>query len=184
MNRKAKATVFLALLGIFTMLPGNGQAQTNSNVATVTLIAGVTPYIAVGVSTATVNFNLVPGTGPTAGAPVLTVTTNWSLAGTPTMSLWGSFAAAATALTDGVGNNIPSGNVLGSINGGGAAAFTGTGPFGGAGAGLQIYSQVITAPTATGTRNDTLALSINLTTQPGLPSGTYTGTLSLQAQAL
>jgi len=184
MNRKAKATVFLALLGILTMLPGNGQAQTNSNAVSVTLNAVVAQYIGITVSAPAVNFNLVPGTGPTAGAPVLTMTTTWSLTGGPTMSLWGSFANAATALADGGGNNIPSSNVLGSVNGGGAAAFTGTGPFGGAGAGLQIYSQVITAPTATGTRNDTLALSINLTTQPGLPSGAYTGTLSLQAQAI
>jgi len=182
MNRKTKATLFLALLGILTMLPGNGQAQTtNSNAVSVTLNAVVAQYIGITVSAPAVNFSLVPGTGPTAGAPVLTVTTTWSLTGAPTMRLWGSFANAATALADGGGNNIPSSNVLGSVNGGGAAAFTATGPFGGAAASLQIYSL---AGATNGTRNDTLALSINLTSQPTLPAGAYTGTLSLQAQAI
>jgi hypothetical protein len=52
---------------------------------------------------------------------------------------------------------------------------------GGAAAALQIYS----VPGVTnGTRNDTLALSINLTSQGTLPAGAYTGTLSLQAQAI
>lgn len=181
MNRKVKATLFLALLGILVLLPGNGQAQTNSNAVNVTLNAVVAQYIGISVSAAAVNFNLVPGSGPTAGAPVLTVTTTYSLTGGPTMSLWGTFASSASALTDGGGNNIPTSNVLGSVNGAGAAAFTGTGPFGGAAAGLQMYSL---AGATNGTRNDTLALSINLTSQPTLPAGVYTGTLSLQAQAI
>ena len=184
MNRKAKATALLAVLGILTMLPGTSQAQTNSNVANVALNAVVSQSIAVSVSAAAVNFNLVPGTGPTTGAPSLTVTTNWSLNGNPTMSLWGYFTSAAAALTDGAGNNIPTANVLGSVNAGGAVAFTATGPFGAAAASNQIYSVGITAATRTGTRNDTLDMSINLTSLPNLPAGTYTGTLSLQAQAL
>ncbi|MGH9782567.1 MAG: hypothetical protein ACRD88_00130 [Terriglobia bacterium] len=186
MNRKVKATLLLTLLGILTMLPAGSQAQTNSNVANVALNAVVNQSIAVSVSAAAVNFNLVPGTGPTGGAPSLTVTTNWSLnpGGGPTMSLYGYFTSAGTALADGGGNSIPSANVLGSVNGGGAVAFTGTGPFGAAGASLQIYSLGITAANKTGTRNDTLDMSINLTSLPNLPAGTYTGTLSLQAQAL
>ena len=184
MNRKIKVILSLALLGILTMLPGSSQAQVNSNLATVTLTAGVTPYIGISVSAAAVSFSLVPGAGPTAGAPTLTVNANWSLAAGPTnMSLWGSFAAAATALTDGGWNDIPSANVLGAVNGGGAAAFTGTGPFGGAAAGLQIWTQAVAGP-ETGTRSDTLDLSIDLTSQPLLPSGTYVGTLNLQAQAM
>ena len=152
--------------------------------ANVVLNAVVNQSIAVSVSAAAVNFNLVPGTGPTAGAPTLTVTTNWSVSANPVMSLWGYFTAAAAALTDGAGNNIPTANVLGSVNAGGAVAFTATGPFGAAAASQQLYQQVITPATRTGTRNDTLDLSINLTTLPNLPAGTYTGTLSLQAQAL
>ena len=74
MNRKMKVTLSLALLGILTMLPGSSQAQVNSNLATVTLTAGVTPYIGISVSAAAVSFSLVPGSGPTAGAPTLTVT--------------------------------------------------------------------------------------------------------------
>lgn len=175
----------LALLGILVMLPGSSQAQVNSNLAQVTLTAGVTPYIAVSVSAAAVNFNLVPGTGPTLGAPTVTVTTNWSLnsAVTANMSLWGTFNSATAALTDGGGNDIPSANVLGNVNGGGNVAFTAIGPFAGTASALQFWTQSVVG-NETGTQNDTLDLSIDLTSQPNLPSGTYVGTLNLQAQAI
>ena len=180
MSRKMKVILSLALLGILTMLPGSSQAQITSNVANVTLNALVADYIAVSVSAGNVDFNLVPGTGPTLGVPTVTVTTDYSLAGGPTLELWGSFADSTAALTDGGGNDIPSANVLADVNGGGQAAFNSSGPFGGAGAGLQIFS----LPGAAGaSRNDTMDLYIDLTTQGLLPPGAYSGTLNLQAQA-
>jgi len=180
MSREMKVILSLALLGIVLMIPGSSQAQINSNVASVTLNALVADYIGVSVSAAIVDFNLVPGAGPTAGVPGLTVTTDYSLAGGPTLELWGSFTDSTAALTDGGGNDIPSANVLGDVNGGGAAAFTGSGPFGGLGAGLQIYSL---GGAGSASRNDTLDLSIDLTSQGALPPGAYSGTLNLQAQA-
>jgi hypothetical protein len=161
-----------------------GQAQVVSNPGNVALNALVQDSLAVTVSAPNVNFSLVPGTGPTAGAPAVTVTTTWKLhpGGSPTLSLYGFFSSSTAALSNGP-NTIPSANVLAGINGGAPAAFTQTGPFGAGGASLQIYSLLITGINKNGTRSDTLDLYINLTSQPNLPAGTYTGILSLQAQA-
>jgi hypothetical protein len=175
-----KAILPLAVLGILVMLPGVSQAQTNSNIATVTLTAGVAPYVSVSVNVASVNFTLVPGTGPTAGSNPVIVTTNWGLAGPANMALWGSFANSASALTNGT-DNITTARVSADVNGVAAGAFTATGPFGGASAGKQVYSGAVAA---VGNRNDTLDLYIDLTGLTTLSSGTYTGTLSLQAQAI
>ncbi|MGH9782568.1 MAG: hypothetical protein ACRD88_00135 [Terriglobia bacterium] len=190
MNRMIQAVqnggTAAAFLSLLALAPGAAQAQFNSNLGNVALNAVVQQSISVSVSAAAVNFNLVAGTGPTAGGPTLTVTTNWSLnpGGGPTLSLYGYFASSTAALTNGAGSNIPSANVLSSVNAGAPVGFTGSGPFGAAGGSRQIFSQGITAANKSGTRNDTLDLFINLTAQPNLPAGSYTGVLSLQAQAL
>jgi len=178
------AAAFLCLLVIGARA---AQAQISSNPVGVTLNATVDDSIAVTVSASNVGFNLIPGTGPTAGTPTVTVTTSWNLhpGGTPTLSLYGFFSSSAAALTSGApGGDIPSANVLAGINGGAPAAFTQTGPLGAAGASLQIFFIPISGVNKNSSRNDTLDLFINLTSQPGLPTGTYTGVLSLQAQAL
>jgi len=175
------ATAMLCLLVIGQKY---APAQVVSNPGNVVLNAAVQDSIAISVSAPSVGFSLVPGTGPTAGAPTVTVTTNWKLkpGGSPVLSLYGFFSSSTAALTNGP-NNIPSANVLAGVNGGAPAGFTQTGPFGAGAASLQIYSLVITGVNKNGTRNDTLDLYINLTSQPNLPPGTYTGILSLQAQA-
>lgn len=176
------AAAFLCLLVIG---PRVAQAQISSNPVSVALSAVVDDSIGINVSASNVNFSLIPGTGPTAGVPAVTVTTSWKLnpGGKPTLSLYGFFASS-TALSNGAGSNIPSANVLAGVNGGAPAAFTQTGPLGAAGASLQIFSLVISGVNKTGTRNDTMNLYINLTSQPNLPAGAYTGVLSLQARAL
>jgi hypothetical protein len=57
-------------------------------------------------------------------------------------------------------------------------------PFGGTNAGLQISSTPILGNNKTGTHSDVMNFNINLTPLPTLPSGTYTGTLTIQAQAI
>ena len=180
MSRKMKAILPLALLALVVMFPSGSQAQTNSNIATVTLTAGIAPFISVSVNTASVNFTLVPGTGPTGGSNSVIVTTNWGLAGAANMALWGTFASSASALTNGT-DNIPTSAVAATVNGGGGSAFTGTGPFGGASAGKQIHAGAVAT---SGTWTDTLDFTIDLTPFSSLSSGVYTGTLNLQAQAI
>ena len=94
-----------------------------------------------------------------------------------------AYFSSASALTDGAGDNIPTSSVLGSINAGAYASFTGgTGPFGVNS--LQVFSQTVgAAGTFNASHSDNVALQIN-TTGLGLPAATYTGTLNIQAQAL
>lgn len=138
-----------------------------------------------------VTFALKAG-GTAVGTPALTITTTWgsgncSTRRTCTVSLYGYFSTATAALSGGTPVvHIPSSEVLGEMTTGlptTYTAFTQSGPFGGAGASLELFTDVMTAKTTGGTRTDPLNLEINLTGQPQLPAGTYTGTLSLIAES-
>jgi len=133
-----------------------------------------------------VSLNLAPGGEAVAPVPV-TITTTWILGVTRlTVNLYASFSSSPAALTDGLGHNIPSASVLGQVTTGAPTiftAFTQTGPFGGAGADLKLFSQGIGVSNRTGLRSDNLILKIDLTSVP-IPAGIYLGTLNIQAQAL
>jgi len=133
-----------------------------------------------------VSLDLAPGGIAVCPVPV-TITTTWVLGLTRlTVTLHASFSSSVAALTDGAGHNIPSASVLGQVTTGAPTiftAFTQTGPFGGAGADLKLFSQGIGVSNQTGLRNDNLNLKIDLTGVP-TPAGVYLGTLNIQAQAL
>jgi hypothetical protein len=99
------------------------------------------------------------------------------------VSLYAYFDSSTVALTDGT-DNIPSADVLGSVNSGAFTALTSTGPFGAAGASLLLFTEAISGVNKIKTRNDTLDVRVDLTGLPSLPAGTYTGTMRIQAQAL
>jgi len=132
------------------------------------------------------SLNLAPGGVAVAPVPV-TITTTWVLGLTRlTVNLYASFSSSTAALTDGAGHNIPSTSVLGQVTTGAPTiftAFTQTGPFGGAGTNLKLFSQGIGVSNQTGLRNDNLNLKIDLTSL-ATPAGVYLGTLNIQAQAL
>lgn len=160
--------------------------QLNSSVASVALNATLAESLTVSATPGTVNFTLVSG-GTAQGSAPVAVTTTWVLnANRSTVTLTGYFSSATAALTSGGSSpvNIPSSEVLGEINSGTYAAFTNSGPVGTAGAGLEFFSQAITNANRSANRTDNMGLEINLTSQPQLPAGTYTGTLNLEAQAL
>lgn len=100
------------------------------------------------------------------------------------LNVYAFFSNSPSALTDGAGNNIPSADFQISDNAGPLTALTNTVPFGGANAGLQLSSTRILGNNKTGTRNDVMNFNINLSPLPNLPAGTYTGTLTIQAQAI
>ena len=110
--------------------------------------------------------------------------TTWALGkARVSMKVYAGFTSAV-ALTDGVGDNIPTANITGAVNGGAAAPFTGaSGPIASNNA-ITVFSQVVGAVgTFNSTHSDSVALQIN-TTGLALPAGTYTGTLTIQAQAI
>jgi hypothetical protein len=164
-----------------------GQAL-NSNTATVLLNATLGETLTVSATPGTVNFALVSG-GTAAGSAPVVITTTWVLgAGRANVVLDGYFGSPAAALTTAGPpvSNIPTSAVLGEDTLGSPTtftAFTQTGVLGTAGAGLQIYSVPLTTLNRAFVRTDSLLLEINLTGLT-LPAATYTGTLTLQAQAL
>jgi hypothetical protein len=170
------------LLVLFLLLLSHrALGQVNSNTVSITLNASLAETLTVAATPATVTFTLVAG-GTAVGTPTVAVTTTWVLGSRTNVNLFGYFATTTAALTGG-GNNIPTSEVLGQLNGGGYSAFTATGALGPAGAGLDLFTQSITSANKSANRSDTLGLEINLTSQPQLPAGSYTGTLTLQAQA-
>lgn len=136
---------------------------------------------------ASVNFALVGGSIAAGSAPVV-ITTSWLLKPSrATVVLDGYFSSANAALSDNstVADTIPTSE--GQVSTGSPAtftAFTQTGALGPTGAGLTLFSQAISGTNRVANRTDNLNLEINLTSQPLLPAGTYTGTLTLQAQAI
>lgn len=130
-----------------------------------------------------VNFSLAPG-GTAQGSSGVTITTTWNVLGLiTTMNLYGYFASANGALSDGrtPADLIPSSAVFGQVSTGmptSYTAFTEATPYSGA-SGLQLYSQS-SFLTLSGNRTDVMNLKINLSNVPNLPPGTYTGTLTLQ----
>ncbi|MGH9815722.1 MAG: hypothetical protein ACRD6I_06550 [Candidatus Acidiferrales bacterium] len=180
--RMKNLLIALGMLGLLLMAAPAAQAQINSNVATVNLNATLNESITVSAAPGLVNFALI-GSGVSNGSNQIGITTAWSLNTTRTnVSVYAYFASAASALSDGAGNNIPSANVAGSVNGGAFGPFTGASPFSGASA-VTVANQAVGAGTFNSSRNDTLDLRID-TTGLGLPAATYLGVLNIQAQAI
>jgi hypothetical protein len=136
-----------------------------------------------------VYFNLVSG-GVSSGSSAVAITTSWdknSCSTGCTVTLYAYFASSGSALSGGSpAVRIPSSAVLGQVPGGTPASFTPftqSSPIGGGGASLQLYQQSYIKH-QDNSRTDNLNLQIDLSSQPQLPAGTYTGTLYIQAQSL
>ena len=167
--------------------PSLALAQLNSNTPTVTLTATLSETLTVAATPSTASFTLV--SGGTSNASTVSITTTWILNGSRTsVVLDGYFASAAAALSSSAPvSNIPTSDVFGLMSTGTPTtytAFTQTAALGTAGTGLTLFSQSITASNRAANRTDTLSLEIQLSATPQLPAGTYTGTLTLQAQAM
>ena len=183
-----QTSLFLAAI-LLLSLGSKASAQINSSQATVTLNAILAESLTISANPSTVNFALVSGATANGSAPVA-ITTSWVLKSTrANVNLYSWFSTPSAALTDGgsPANNIASSLVLGQVTTGsptGYTAFTQSNTLGTASGGLQLFTQAISSTNRAATRTDNLNLQINLTTLPQLPAGTYTGTITLQAQAL
>ena len=160
-------------------MPGDWQCACGA------LNAVLNDSITVSLSSNAVNFILTSGSANNPGSMSVTATTSWLLRpNVNSLKLYAFFSSSTSALTDGAGNNIPSADFQISDNAGAFNALTNTVPFGGANAGLQLSSTPILGNNRSGTRTDLMTFNINLVPLPTLPAGTYTGTLTIQAQAI
>jgi hypothetical protein len=170
---------------VVVLAPGAQAQVLNSGASTISLNAVLSDSITVSLSSNAVNFTLTQGSGSNLGSTSVTATTTWLLRpNVGSLKLYAFFSSSASALTDGAGNNIPSADFQISNNGGPFNALTNTVPFGGANSGLQLSSTPILGNNRSGSRNDVMNFNINLVPLPNLPAGTYTGTLTIQAQAI
>jgi hypothetical protein len=183
--RHQRAALFFSLLAgllAFAGFPSTAHAQQNSSVTNVILNAVLTTSLTVSAAPGLVNFALPPN-GVANGSSTINITTSWTLSpSTGRVTVWAYFATAASALSDGAGDNIPSSSVSGSPDGGAFTPFTGAGPFA-ANSSLRIVFFRVLGFNRTGTRSDTLDMQIS-TAGLNLPAGTYSGTLHIQAHAL
>ena len=184
MKHVAKLGRLLLVLGLSSAIPAHAQVL-NSAAQTIALNAVLSQSVSVTLSANAVNFALIGGSANNPGSTSITATTVWTLKpSVGSVKLYAFFGNSASALTDGAGNNSPSADFQISNNGGGFQALTNTVPFGGANAGLQLSSTPILGNNKTGSRNDVMNFNINLAPLPNLPAGAYTGTLTIQAQAI
>lgn len=175
----------VGLVMTFAVSMASAQAI-NSGAQAIALNANLSESLTLTLSASAVNFTLAAGSAANAGSTNITATTAWTLKpGRTAVGVYAYFASAAAALTDGVGDNIPSSAFFISDNGGASTALTNTVAFGGANAGYQMANVAITGLNKNSSRSDVMAFNINLTggTLPQLPANTYTGTLNIQAQA-
>jgi len=187
MKLQAKFGLTVAVLALVVAglaAPAGAQVR-NSGASPIALQAVLNDSITVSLSANAVNFNLTAGSASNPGSTSITATTTWLLRpNVASLKVYAFFSNSASALTDGVGDNIPSADFQISNNGGAFTALTNTVPFGGANAGLQLSSTPILGNNKSGTHNDVMNFNINLAPLPNLPAATYTGTLTIQAQAI
>ena len=151
----------------------------------IVLVTSVCPAqsLTVALSGNSVNFNLAAGRANNPGNNSITVTTTCTCI-LRNVDVYAYFANGASALSDGLGDNIPSSSFEISANGSGFNALTNNTPFGGAGAGIQISDFGVLFPGFGSPHNDVLNFNIDLSSRPLQAPGTYTGTLTIRAQSL
>jgi hypothetical protein len=173
------------VLALAALTPRSQAQVLNSGASTITLQAVLSDSLSVSLSGNAVNFTLTPGSASNPGSLGITATTSWALKpSVGSVKVYAFFASSAAALTDGAGDNIPSADFQISTNAGPFTALTTTVPFGGANAGMLLSTTRILGNNRSGSHTDLMNFNINLTTVPSLPAATYTGTLTIRAQAI
>src|SRR3954454_17592476 len=133
------------LLLLLVLSTGMAHAQIiNSGAQTISLSAALSDSISVNLSGNSVSFNMTAGSATNAGSTGVTATTSWISKAGRNIFVYAYFSSATAALSDGFGDNIPSSKFSISNNGGAYAPLTSTVAFGGAGAGLQLFTVKVT----------------------------------------
>jgi hypothetical protein len=183
-SMKTKYGLMMAGLTLMLSLASTTFAQVDSAQASVNLNAVMNETISVSATPGTVNFDPLDPNGVTSGDSSIAIDTSWVL--NPSRGNLDVYAyfASTTALVHASDPafTISSSSVAGQVGAGAFTPFTGNSPFA-AGSSLTVASVPIIGNNKNSSRSDTLSLQID-TTGLGLPAGTYTGTLYVQAEAL
>jgi hypothetical protein len=177
-----KATFVLTALLLSLFSAPQSKAQTSSNAAAVTMSFAVESSLTVAASPSSIVFNPTDLRHATASAPIA-VTTSWNLAvGGGNIFTVAYFSTNTAALTNGT-LNIPTSNVLASINSGTATACTRADVNVAAGNPGGICPEIFAGigVSAQGTHSDSILLLLSSGTD--FPVANYTGTITISAQA-
>ena len=183
-----------ALLACATILaplaaarPAAAQSGLASAVATVSLTATKTSGVSVSITSGAAQSlaSVADGAVNTFATPV-GITTTWDLhPSTGSLSLVAYFSTPAQALANGT-SYIASSLVKGRVTTGTPTTFTaftqnGLGAAGTTGGSLRLFTLNINGANRRSSRTDNLELQLDLTGQPALAAGTYSGTLNIRA---
>ena len=177
-----QATFVLTALLLSLFSAPQSKAQTSSNAAAVTMSFAVESSLTVAASPSSIVFSPTDARHATASAPIA-VTTSWNLAvGGGNVFTVAYFSTNTAALTNGT-LNIPTSNILASINGGTATACTradvNVAAANPGGICPEIFAGI--GVTAQGTHSDTILLSLSSGTD--FPAASYAGTITISTQA-
>ena len=144
--------------------------------------------LTVSASPTTASFTLVHG--GISNSQSIVITTSWLALGlgTDPLDVYAYFTSSSIALQNTTNSSytIPPSAIYGQVTGTGTlvssyTAFTQTTPFSSA-SGLHLADTLVSfVVLGAGSQTNTLALQINLSGQPNLPAGSYTGTLTIQS---
>lgn len=184
LQAKIVRTLGRCILIALAAATGSAAQVLNSAAKPISLQAVLNDSVTVQLSGNAVNFNLTAGSANNPGSTSITATTIWTLKPSiGAVTTYAFFSSSSAALSDGAGDNIPSADFQISDNGGAYRALTTNTPFGGANAGLRLSSTAVLGNNRTSSHTDVMTFNINLSALPNLPANTYTGTLTIQAQA-
>ncbi|SRR5581483_1830337 len=182
-STKVFATTALAIIAVaLATMPA--AAQLNSNTGTVTINANLPEALTVNLTNSTVTIPLTSNTATnTQTSAAVGVTTAWVLNATRT-TVKVFVDSVANPLTNGT-DNIPgtSIKIASALAGPYTALTAGGAPFGVDGAQIGATTN-ITGANRSSSRTDNVFFAIDTTFNAQLSAGNYTGTLSVQAQAL
>jgi hypothetical protein len=184
MFSRATAVRFAGLALLILGLASMASAQVlNTGAQTINLNAQLAESLTLSLSGNAVSFTLAAGSATNAGNTNITATTKWTLKpGRTRVTVDAYFVDPVNALTDGLGDSIPSSSFFISDNGGTSTALTANTAYGTAN-GFRLENVSITGANKNSSATDNMAFNIDLSSLGQLAAGTYTGTLNIQAQA-
>ncbi|HJT69141.1 MAG TPA: hypothetical protein VJ731_03020 [Terriglobales bacterium] len=162
---------------------GTTSAGIASAVAPISMIAVLPPSLGLSVSNVHLRMAVDDPNVPTNSVSV-PVTSTWHLGPSSTaVELVAYFDSPQQALSDDQGHWIPSSRVKAGLSGTQPKAFTETSSEGSAGGSRILFREDISHQNYTGSRNDTIELSIDRIADLSAKAGVYEGTLRLRMTA-
>jgi hypothetical protein len=181
MNFKKLAVIFSVIFLSFGFVPAS-HAQVTSNSATVALSYTQSEALTVSATPGSISFTQVDNQNASASGPI-SVTTSWNFASNHSVTTAAYFASTKALSGPGAVNSIMVGNLYAKINAGAPAACNTTQAAVVAATAGASCPVVFTNASATGNSNHTDSVLLSISAPSAITPDSYTGTLTISAQA-